>query len=121
VKQAAFIRNPDYDYGDSYLAKFLQFVGCCFTKDNQKSRCGMVYNSNNPYFGSGAGPDIVTVGHNPYEPFLGDARHIVLQNTQGTISFSLLFFLFFLLFFLFMCLFFSCHNSFIRQVPQKIR
>jgi hypothetical protein len=42
-KQAAFIRNPEYNY-------------------------------------EGSGPEIVTVGHNPYVPNLGLAHHIVLHG-----------------------------------------
>lgn len=44
AKQAAFIKNPAYNYAD------------------------------------GSGPEIVTVGHNPYEPDLSLARHIVLSQ-----------------------------------------
>ena len=43
IKQAAFIRNPDYN-------------------------------------GSGSGPDIVTIGHNPFPSNLGLASHIVLNS-----------------------------------------
>jgi hypothetical protein len=50
VKQAAFIRNPEYD-------------------------------------GDGSGPDIVTIGHNPFVPNLGLASHVVL-NSVGSISFT---------------------------------
>jgi hypothetical protein len=48
VKQAAFIRNPEYD-------------------------------------GDGSGPDIVTIGHNPFVPNLGLASHVVL-NSVGTLG-----------------------------------
>jgi hypothetical protein len=46
VKQAAFIRNPDYD-------------------------------------GDGSGPDIVTVGHNPFVPNMGLAAHVVLNSVRS--------------------------------------
>jgi hypothetical protein len=45
VKQAAFIRNPDYD-------------------------------------GDGSGPDIVTIGHNPFVPNMGLASHVVLNSVR---------------------------------------
>jgi len=50
VKQAAFIRNPDYD-GD-----FNSFEG--------------------------AGPEIVTVSHNPFKPNMGLAHHITLKTVR---------------------------------------
>jgi hypothetical protein len=46
VKQAAFIRNPEYD-------------------------------------GDGSGPDIVTIGHNPFVPNLGLASHVVLNSVRN--------------------------------------
>lgn len=51
AKQAAFIRNPDYEF-------------------------------------EGAGPEIVTIGHNPYEPNLGLAYHIVLHNSGNKSAIS---------------------------------
>ena len=45
VKQAAFIRNPDYE-------------------------------------GESSGPDIVTIGHNPYVPNLGVSAHVVLNSVR---------------------------------------
>lgn len=47
VKQAAFIKNPDYE-------------------------------------GDGSGPDIVTIGHNPFVPNLGLASHVVLNSVTTT-------------------------------------
>jgi hypothetical protein len=47
AKQAAFIRNPDYD-------------------------C------------DGSGPEFITVGHNPFQPNLGFANHIVLPSTEDS-------------------------------------
>jgi hypothetical protein len=47
AKQAAFIRNPDYD-------------------------C------------DGSGPEFITVGHNPFQPNLGLANHIVLPSTEDS-------------------------------------
>jgi hypothetical protein len=52
VKQAAFIRNPDYD-------------------------------------GDGSGPDIVTVGHNPFVPNLGVAAHVVLNSVSCSVQWML--------------------------------
>ena len=48
MKQAAFIRNPEY-------------------------------------VGDGSGPDIITIGHNPFVPNLGVAAHVVL-NSVTTIA-----------------------------------
>ena len=45
VKQAAFIRNPDYP-------------------------------------GESSGPEIVTIGHNPFQPNLGLASHVVLNSVS---------------------------------------
>jgi len=39
-----------------------------------------VFIENPAYSGMGAGPDVITVGHNPYVPNLGLARHVVLKS-----------------------------------------
>jgi hypothetical protein len=35
---------------------------------------------NPTYHASGSGPDIITIGHNPYEPSMGLAHHVVLSS-----------------------------------------
>jgi hypothetical protein len=54
VKQAAFIRNPDYS-------------------------------------GSSSGPEIVTIGHNPFQPNMGLSHNIVLKNRTNSTSRKLFF------------------------------
>lgn len=44
---------------------------------------------NPEYVGRGSGPDFVTIGHNPYEPNLGDqCQHITLTNKNRRLFFD---------------------------------
>jgi hypothetical protein len=76
LKQAAFIRNPDYQY---LLPTWLLEFG--------RKMLGKKYGEkliSSVELGGGNGPEIVTIGHNPYTPNLGgNSKDILLDNIQN--------------------------------------
>lgn len=60
---------------------------CCLSKSESSLLLAVKQAAfiRNPKFGfEGSGPDIITVGHNPYEPNLGLAHHVVLSGSSSS-------------------------------------
>lgn len=79
AKQAVFIQNPAYTATTTLATSFTGLVSRLFGNKNKGDiHCGGI--------GRGSGPDIVTLGHNPYSPNLGSVvSNIVLPSHTRSI------------------------------------